>query len=211
MTVTSQRRSSRRLARSTNEPNCSAAKASRLGMDALDGIVVDDQRPRLVGDHELDLVAFHVLGHLDHLDALRGDAPDVGVLPQPEGVIRSGQRTAHRPEARAFRPERPRRRRGSRRAGPRTPCRHPAARAPRRSPRHPTHARAGSRGCRRPARTGDAGRSAHEVRDQRCRARSRARLPWRAAGGWAVASEEAQAASWARSARNPRRAAGTRR
>src|SRR5262245_11002460 len=36
MTVTSQRRSSSRLARRTNEPNCSAAKASRLGIDALE-------------------------------------------------------------------------------------------------------------------------------------------------------------------------------
>ena len=54
--------------------------------------LVDEQRPRLVRDHELDLVAVHLLGHLEHLDALRGDAPDVGVLAQAEGVVRSGQR-----------------------------------------------------------------------------------------------------------------------
>ena len=185
MTVTSQRRSSRRLARSTNEPNCSAAKPRGSGSTPWTGLV-DEQRPRLVGDHELDLVAVHVLGHLDHLDALRGDAPDVGVLAQPEGVVRSGAGTAHRPAVRAFRPERPRRRRGSRRPARRTRRRRRAARAPRRSRRRPTRARAGSRGCPRPARTGAVSRSALAARGPRGRARSRARPPWRAARGSAA-------------------------
>src|SRR5512133_2079125 len=46
---------------------------AREGLEARNGglrfLVVDDQRPRVVADHELDLGARHVLRHLDHLDA----------------------------------------------------------------------------------------------------------------------------------------------
>ncbi len=86
--MTSQSVSSRRVARRTNEPNCSAAKASRVGRSTLDIDVVDADRPLALVDDELDLVPGDVLRDLEDVHAHGRHAPDVRGLPEGERVVR---------------------------------------------------------------------------------------------------------------------------